>query len=103
MNIVATEQSSSVLSTTDRISRLCHIGNSVETYRLLWLEKDVHTDREKTSIKLQLRQITDQINTFDDCDACVDYLTDGKESEKIVLILVNTVMELFHVYMIFNN
>jgi len=96
MSIITIEESSPTLSVTDRITRLSHIGNSIKTDRLLWLENDIHTDNKKIDIhtdnkkidiQLKLRQITDQINTFDDCDACVDYFTDMNESKRIILII----------------
>ncbi len=59
----------------------------VQNFHLVWLDGDideVNDDGYRDSIT-KLRQVVNTVNTFDDVDECIDFITDINEKTFMVI------------------
>ncbi|CAF0960412.1 unnamed protein product [Didymodactylos carnosus] len=61
-------------------------NDNLETYTLIWLDKNVNETEENLNTQKKLRAAINQLKVIDDCNKCVNYLTDIKD-QKMVLIV----------------
>ncbi|CAF1313673.1 unnamed protein product, partial [Didymodactylos carnosus] len=60
---------------------------NLETYLLVWLDKDVHTTEGNLVVQRKLRRAVNEIIMFENCDECVDYIKALKTDQKLVFIV----------------
>ncbi|CAF0957467.1 unnamed protein product [Didymodactylos carnosus] len=78
-------------ATTVAVSKIITEGNNgskfnLETYELLWLDANIYSTQDNLETLNDLRQIINQIRTFDDGDEYEQYVRQVR-NEKIVLIV----------------
>jgi tetratricopeptide (TPR) repeat protein len=67
---------------------------NAEDLTIAWLDPSIHQiDNNQLDRKIRLRQIIDYLKTFDDSNACVDYITSAHD-EHILLIVSGTLGEI---------
>jgi hypothetical protein len=67
-------------------SLFCERANDFDSAQLLWLDQDINAIEQNLNIQNILKEFTSDFYAFDDCDSCVDHLTDGAD-RKVVLII----------------
>ncbi len=79
----------SELTNNRPLRRFQNVTNDSETYRLIWLGKNINADDESVKTQKKLKQTINQFEVFEDLDAYVNHLTDLVD-QKIVFIVSET-------------
>ncbi|CAF4589935.1 unnamed protein product, partial [Rotaria sp. Silwood2] len=59
----------------------------LETFQFVWLDPNVHTDVGNQATYNTLQQMLTNVSTFNDCNACEQWLKNSCGAEKIILIV----------------
>jgi hypothetical protein len=77
---------------TTTISTIPHflqnLAQESESYILVWLcqTANVNLIEENTITQKKLREVVSTLKVFDDCDQCVDYLTDIQDQKFLLIV-----------------
>jgi len=56
-------------------------------FSLIWLDKSVDSSKENRLVKEQLRNCVEHFKTFDEIDACLNYIHHDGKKKRIVFIV----------------